>query len=146
MKSKPLVFVLLLVTIAAVLGGIWFDRQRAEKRRATAAAAPKAVRQTPPLPQWGELLPSSENMEVTGSAMCGWCTWGVGEAPDNIVLQTATEPGIVFLLPNEKLSELEKLTHKCAGGDYWVTARGTVTLYEGHNYMLVQNFEALKTK
>ena len=78
--------------------------------------------------------------------MCGWCTWGVGEAPDNIVLQMSEEPGIVFVLPNEQLAQIEKLTNKCAGGEYWITARGTVTQYAGHNYLLVKNFEALKTK
>ncbi len=147
MKSKFSLLLILLVTIAAVLGGLWFDRTRSEQRRAQAtAAAPKVARQTPPLPQWGELLPAGENVEISGSAMCGWCTWGVGEAPDNVVLQMSEAPGILFLLPNEQLTEMEKLTNKCAGGNYWITARGTVTQYGGHNYMLVQNFDALETK
>lgn len=146
MKSKTLVILALIVTLAAVLGGIWFDRTRRAERAVRAAPTAPAVRQTPPLPQWGELLPAGDNIEVSGSAMCGWCTWGVGVAPDNIVLQMSEAPGIVFLMPNEKLSEMEKLTHKCAGGNYWITARGTMTQYEGHNYLLVKNFDALKTK
>ncbi len=145
MKTKPFLFFGLAILL--LVGGLWFDRARTEKRSAqkTAATVP-AKRNLPPLPQWGTLLPAGENVEVTGSAMCGYCTWGVGTPPDNVVLQMAAEPGIMFLLPNEKLAEMEKLTNKCAGGNYWVTARGTVTQYEGHNYMLVQNFEALKTK
>lgn len=146
MKSKSLGFLALLATLAAILGGIWFDRARSEERRTLTAASPKSGRQTPPLPQWGALLPAGENVQVAGSAMCGWCTWGVGEAPDNIVLQMSEEPGIVFVLPNEQLAEIEKLTNKCAGGEYWITARGTVTQYAGHNYLLVKNFDALKTK
>lgn len=78
--------------------------------------------------------------------MCGYCTWRAGEAPDNIVLQLSTEPGIVFLLPNEKRAEIEKTTGRCAGGNYWVTARGALTQYDGHNYMLVKNFQLVKTK
>ncbi|CAN5491041.1 hypothetical protein BH20VER3_BH20VER3_07390 [soil metagenome] len=146
MKSKSLIFLALLVTVAAIAGGVWFDRMRSAERAARVAAASKTVRQTPPLPQWGELLPAGDDMEVSGSAMCGWCTWGVGEAPDNIVLQMSEAPGIVFLLPNEQLTEMEKLTQKCAGGNYWITARGTMTQYGGRNYMLVKNFDALKTK
>lgn len=146
MKSKSFLSLALLAALL-LAGGLWFDHSRSEKRAARpAAVAAPAKRSVPPLPQWGELIPAGENVEVTGSAMCGWCTWGVGEAPDNVVLQTATEPGIVFLMPNEKLTEIEKLTNKCAGGNYWITARGTMTRYEGHNYLLVQNFEALKTK
>ena len=91
-------------------------------------------------------MPAGDNVEVSGSAMCGYCTWKAGEAPDNIVLQTATEPGIVFVLPNEKRAEIEKFTNRCAGGEYWITARGTVTQYDGHNYLLVKNFDAVKTK
>ncbi|MGI9088775.1 MAG: hypothetical protein ACR2HH_13710 [Chthoniobacterales bacterium] len=146
MKSKSLVILAIMVTSAVILSGVWFDHARSEQRRAAAAAAPQATRQTPPLPQWGALLPAGENVEVTGSAMCGYCTWRAGEPPDNIVLQTSTEPGIVFVLPNEQRAEMEKLTGRCAGGDYWITAHGTVTQYDGHNYLLVKNFDALKTK
>ncbi len=52
----------------------------------------------------------------------------------------------MFLLPSEKRAEIEKLTGDCAGGNYSVTVRGTVTQYRGHNYTLVSNFEAVKTK
>ncbi len=145
MKSKSF-FTLALVAGLLVLGGFWFDRTRTEKRRPTSAVAAPAARVAPPLPQWGALLPAGENVEVSGSAMCGYCTWRAGEPPDNIVLQMNTEPGVVFVLPNEKRTEIEKLTGRCAGGDYYITARGTVTQYDGHNYLLVQNFDAQKTK
>lgn len=145
-KSKFLLILAIVVTSAIILGGIWFDRRRSEERRLARAIPPAVTRQTPPLPQWGALLPAGENVEVTGSAMCGYCTWRAGEPPDNIVLQMSTEPGIVFVLPNEQRAEMEKLTGRCAGGNYWITAHGTVTQYDGHNYLLVQNFEAQKTK
>lgn len=146
MKSKQLILIAV-IAFVGVVAGLSFDHWRAGKRPAVQTApAVAAARQVPPLPQWGTLLPAGEDVEVSGSAMCGWCTWGVGEKPDNTVLQTATEPGIVFVLPNEKLAEIEKFTNRCAGGEYWITARGTVTQYDGHNYLLVKNFEALKTK
>lgn len=145
MKSK-LFLIAAIAMITVVVAGVAFDRARASRQPAPVAAASPAARKVPPLPQWGALLPSGENVEVSGSAMCGYCTWKAGEPPDNIVLQTSTEPGIVFVLPNEKRAEIEKLTGRCAGGDYYITARGTVTQYDGHNYLLVRNFEAVKTK
>ena len=145
MKRTPLVIVAGIAAVAIVLAGIGIDRQRVSKRVRTKSAA-TVVAAKPPLPQWGALLPEGDNVEVSGSAMCGYCTWRVGEPPDNLVLQTSTEPGIIFVVGNEKRTELEKLTGACAGGDYWVTARGTVSQYNGHNYLLVKNFDAVKTK
>ena len=146
MKSKQLIILAVIAMIVAIAAGAGFDRWRAGRLPAPVAAVPAATRQVPPLPQWGALLPAGDNVEVSGSAMCGYCTWKAGEAPDNIVLQMSTEPGIVFVLPNEKRAEIERFTNRCAGGDYWITARGTVTQYDGHNYMLVKNFDAVKTK
>lgn len=144
MKSKPLILFAIVAMTVAIVAGLSFDRWRARNRPAPVAAAPE--RQVPPLPQWGALLPAGEDVEVSGSAMCGYCAWKAGEAPDNIVLQMSTEPGIVFLMPNEKRAEIEKFTNRCAGGEYWITARGTMTQYDGHNYLLVKNFESVKTK
>lgn len=146
MKSKQLILFALLAMIVVVGAGVSFDHWRAGKQPAPVAAAAASTRKVPPLPQWGTLLQAGDNVEVSGSAMCGYCTWKAGEPPDNIVLQTSAEPGIVFVLPNEKRTEIEKFTNRCAGGDYWITARGTVTQYDGHNYLLVKNFDAVKTK
>ena len=146
MKSKRLILLAVIAMVVAIVAGVWFDRWRASTQPAPVATASADTRKVPPLPQWGALLPVGDNVEVSGSAMCGYCTWKAGEPPDNIVLQTSTEPGIVFVLPNEKRAEIEKFTGRCAGGDYWITARGTVTQYDGHNYMLVKNFDAVKTK
>lgn len=146
MKSKSLVVFAILLTIAAIVGGVWFDRARSERKRAPAvAAASKTAWQPAPLPQKGELLPAGEG-EASGVAKCGYCYWGEGGKTCNTVLQMNDAPGVVFLLPNEKREELEKLTGKCAGGNHDVIARGTITQYDGHNYMLVKNFEARKTK
>lgn len=148
MKSKQFVVVAVLMMVAAIAAGLAFDGWRAGKRPAPAAAASAETetRTVPPLPQWGALLPAGADVEVSGSAMCGYCTWKAGEPPDNIVLQTSSEPGIVFVLPNEKRAGIEKLTGACAGGDYWITARGEMTQYQGQNYLLVKNFSAVKTK
>ena len=144
MNKKLLIVLATLVVAVAVFAGIGFDAWRAAKRSPVNRTQTIATR--PPLPQWGALLPEAENVEVSGSAMCGYCTWKVGEAPDNLVLQMSTEPGIVFVVGNEKRTEIEKLTGTCAGGDYYITARGTISQYNGHNYLLVKNFDALKTK
>ena len=146
MKSKQLILLAVLAMTVAIVAGEGFDRWRAARQPAPVAALAAATRKVPPLPPWGALLPAGDNVEVSGSAMCGYCTWKAGEPPDNIVLQTSTEPGIVFVLPNEKRAEIEKFTGRCAGGDYYVTARGTVTQYDGHKYLLVKKFDAVKTK
>lgn len=145
MKPKSLFIVATIIVAAVVFAGVGFDRWRAEKRPRVASAQTVATKR-PPLPQWGALLPEGDDVEVSGSAMCGYCTWRAGEPPDNLVLQMSAEPGIVFVVGNEKRTEIEKLTGACAGGDYYITARGTVTQYNGHNYLLVKNFEAVKTK
>ncbi len=146
MKSKQLILIGV-IALVGVVAGLSFDHWRSGKKTTAPVAATSAdTRNVPPLPQWGALLPAGDDVEVSGSAMCGWCAWGVGEKPDNIVLQMSTEPGIVFVLPNEKRAEIEKFTNRCAGGEYWITAHGTVTQYDGHNYLLVKNFDAVKTK
>jgi len=100
-----------------------------------------AKKQKPPLPQHGQLLVAADSAEITGIAKCGYCYWNEGGKTCNTVLQMSQDPGIVFLLPNEKREELEQVTGKCAEGKFRVTARGTITQYDGHNYMLVKNFE-----
>lgn len=143
------VIVIVLVLAALILAGAGIDRQRAKERERIAEAkkaAEQANNKVPPLPQRGTLLSAGDEVEVSGNAMCGFCYWREGGSTCNTVLQTSPEPGIVFLLPNEKRTEMEKLTGVCAGGNFSVTARGTVTQYGGHNYMLVKNFEAVKTK
>ncbi len=146
--KKSFVIVISLVVVGLILGGIAFDRQRSKERLRIAAekTAEQAKDKVPPLPQRGALLAAADDAQVTGNAMCGFCYWREGGSRCNTVLQTTEEPGIVFLLPNEQRAEIEKLTGDCAGGNYSVTARGTVTQYRGHNYMLVGNFEAVKTK
>ncbi|CAN5776865.1 hypothetical protein BH20VER1_BH20VER1_07860 [soil metagenome] len=142
--------IILFVAFAALIAaGLAFDRHRANERQRIAAdhaVAEQTKDKVPPLPQRGALLAAADDAQVTGNAMCGFCYWREGGNWCNTVLQTPEEPGIVFLLPNEQRTEMEKLTGDCAGGNYSITARGTVTQYGGHNYMLVRNFEAVKTK
>lgn len=140
--------ILLFALVALIVAGLAFDRHRANARQRIAAekAFAEQTKNNVPLPQSGALLATADDAQVTGNAMCGFCYWHEGGSRCNTVLQTTEEPGIVFLLPNEQRTEMEKLTGECAGGNYSITARGTVTQYGGHNYMLVKNFEAMKTK
>ncbi len=140
MKRTHLIVVVLLLVAA----GITFDQHRAKQRQQPIVQ--KTERKVPPLPQWGALMAEGDDVQVSGSAMCGYCTWKAGEPPDNLVLQMDREPGIVFVVGNAKRAEIEKLAGTCAGGDYYITARGTMSQYNGHNYLLVKNFEAVKTK
>lgn len=143
------VIIAVIAVAALVIAGVSFDRHRASVRNQAAIekrAAEEAKNKVAPLPQHGALLAAADEAEVTGTAMCGFCYWHEGGASCNTVLKTSEDPGIVFLLPNEKRTELEQSTGTCAGGNYQVRARGTVTQYAGHNYMLVKNFEAVKTK
>ncbi len=146
-KTTRLVLLSAVVLVVGLAAGVAFDQWRA-KSRDHSVQTQEAVAETkkPPLPQWGALLPEADDAEVSGSAMCGYCTWEVGEAPDNLVLQMSTEPGIVFVVGNEKRAEIEKKTGACADGSYWITARGSMSQYHGHNYLLVKNYEMVKTK
>jgi hypothetical protein len=130
-KSKRLIGIGVLVLVVAIGAGAGFDRWRATRQPAGFA----------PLPQFGSLIPAADDVEVSGKAMCGYCYWGVGGASCNVVLKTASEPGIVFLSPNEKVNEIEKITGKCAEGKVEIKARGIISKYDGHNYLFVRSFE-----
>jgi hypothetical protein len=65
------------------------------------------------LPADRVLLPAADAAECRGMVVCGHCQWGVGELCHRSVLWDEAKRHIVFLLPNEKLAELqEKLTPK----------------------------------
>ncbi len=131
-KSKRLIAIGVLALVVGIAAGAGLDHWRAGKA---------AHKERPPLPQFGSLLPSGDDVEVSGKAMCGFCYWGVGGQSCNVVLKTVSEPGIVFLSPNEKVNEIEKITGKCAGGKVDIRARGVLSRYDGHNYLFVRNFE-----
>lgn len=151
MKNRLLTLGVLVILLVGV--GIGYDRWRAKEREQAAAAQRVAAApvepvkaEIPPLPVWGSPLPAAEDVEVSGSAICGFCHWKEGGSTCNVVLQTSVEPGIVFVLPNQTRAEMEKVTGECAGGNYWVTARGTITQYNGRNYLLAKTFTTVKTK
>jgi hypothetical protein len=130
-KSKRLIGTGVLVLVVAIGAGAGFDRWRATRQPSGFA----------PLPQFGSLIPTADDVEVSGKAMCGFCYWGEGGKSCNVVLKTAAEPGVVFLSPNEKVNEIEKITGKCADGKVEIKARGIISQYDGHNYLFVRSFE-----
>jgi len=135
-RSKRLIGIGVLILLVAIASGAGLDRWRAVKAE---------QKRPPPLPQFGSLLPSGDDVEVSGKAMCGSCYWGVGGTSCNVVLKTASAQGIVFLSPNEKVNEIEKITGKCAGGKVEIRARGMLSQYDSHNYLFVRNFEKVAT-
>ena len=65
------------------------------------------------LPADRVLLPAAGSAECRGVLVCGHCKWGVGDLCHQSVLWDEAKKHIVYLLPNEKLRELqEKLTPK----------------------------------
>ncbi len=132
-RSKRLIAIAILVLLVAIAGGAGFDRWRATRHHITFGA----------LPQFGSLIAATDDVEVTGKAMCGFCYWGEGGKSCNVVLKIAAEPGVVFLSPNEKVNEIEKITGKCANGKVEIKARGIISQYDGHNYLFVRSFEKM---
>jgi tetratricopeptide (TPR) repeat protein len=92
------------------------------------------------LPKDTELMPGSAEAEFTGKALCGHCTWGIGDSC-NTVLWDKEHRHAVMLLPGEQLTEAQKLVGTCAGGTQTVTVRGALTQYRGMNYLLPASFQ-----
>ena len=67
-----------MILLVAIAAGAGLDRWRAAKAE---------QKRPPPLPQFGSLLPSGDDVEVSGKAMCGFCYWGVGGTSCNVVLK-----------------------------------------------------------
>ena len=127
-----------IVLVLSIAAGASIARWRAPKTAANAQ-----VEEGPrPLPQFGSLLPAGDDVEVRGKATCAFCFWKVGSAC-NTAIKTESEPGIVFLSPNEQLAALDEVTNKCADGSIEIRARGAVSRYGDRNYMLVRSFERL---
>ena len=120
-RPKRLIGIGILVLLVVVAAGAGFDRWRATRQPTKFA----------PLPQFGSLIPAADDVEVIGKAMCGLCYWGEGGKSCNVVLKTAAAPGVVFLSPNEKVNEIEKITGKCADGKVEIKARGIISQYDG---------------
>jgi|SRR5215813_2293462 len=132
-KTKRLAGIGLSVLLVAIAAGAGFDHWRVTRHTA------KFV----PLPQFGSLIPAEDDVEITGNAMCGFCYWGEGGKSCNVVLRTKAEPGVVFLSPNAKVNDIEKITGKCANGKVEIKARGIISQYDGHNYLFVRSFETV---
>ncbi len=149
MKNIQTTLLIAAILVASVLGGMQFDQWRAKQKAAAESArlaAQEPPKNPPPLPQRGTLITAGDDVEVSGTAICAYCNWREGGSSCNTVLQMSSDPGIVFVLPNEQRTAMDKLTGTCAAGDYRITARGTITQYNGHNYLLVKNFDAVNTK
>ncbi len=145
-ESKRLIAIGAIVFVLAIGAGTGLARWRASRQQQSQPVAEAAAPTPLPLPQFGSLLTASDNGEVQGKALCGYCSWEVGAPEHNVVLKTDAAPGLVFLSPNEQLTEIEKLTGKCADGTIEIRARGAVTQYAGRNYLLVRNFETVPSR
>lgn len=136
------VAVLVLTTLIGVGLGRWHLARKQTPKPAgmetVSVSQPKAVS----IPQFGSLLPEGRQVELQGHAVCAYCFWNEGTTC-HTALKLDTEPGAVFLLPNAKLAELDKLTSACADGSIEVRVRGSITRYNDRNYLLLTEFERL---
>ena len=130
-KTKRLAGIGLSVLLVAIAAGAGFDHWRVTKHAAKFVPLPRS------------LIPAEDDVEITGNAMCGFCYWGEGGKSCNVVLRTKAEPGVVFLSPNAKVNDIEKITGKCANDKVEIKARGIISQYDGHNYLFVRSFETV---
>lgn len=61
------------------------------------------------LPKGTVPLPAAAEAEFTGKAICGFCTWGIGQ-DCNTMLWDKAGHHVAAVLPNDKLAALQKLT------------------------------------
>lgn len=61
------------------------------------------------LPKGTVPLPAANQTDFTGKAVCGFCSWGIGQ-DCNTMLWDKEGHHVAAVLPNEKLAELQKLT------------------------------------
>ena len=122
MNRNPFLVVILLcvASVAAGAGGtavfLAYRKKPAVEPTVPVAKAPAAVpaatvpAATNPsrLPADRVLLPAADAAEFRGKAVCGHCEWQVGSVCQKDVLWDAEKHHLVVLLPNEKLTELQK--------------------------------------
>lgn len=61
------------------------------------------------LPKGVTPMPAAQQADFTGKAVCGFCSWGIGQ-DCNTMLYDKDGHHVAAVLPNDKLAELQKLT------------------------------------
>lgn len=61
------------------------------------------------LPKGTVPMAAADQVDFTGKAVCGSCSWGIGE-DCNTMLWDKDAHHVVAVMPNDKLAELQKLT------------------------------------
>ena len=89
------------------------------------------------------LLEATKSAKLTARAVCSSCSLGIPPKNEHHVYLVTEEPYRVFeVLPNEKATELLKITGSCAAGNYEITATGDVGVKDGKNTLLLSSFTA----
>jgi len=83
-------------------GTLVMSRRTQSAKAASVATASKLPKGTVP-------LPAAAEADFTGKAICGSCSWGIGEEC-NTMLYDKEKHHVAAVLPNDKLAELQKLT------------------------------------
>lgn len=115
MDKRPYVIaaVISVASLAVAAGAVVSGRKQVAaasgKEETASCGMPLGKALASKLPEGTMLLPPAENAEFKGSAVCGKCKWGIGEFC-NTMLWDKEGHHVVALLPNERLTELQKLT------------------------------------
>ena len=97
---------LVVVSSAMLVVGAGALYQAHHQPRPTSAISKKAAEK---LPSGTTAMAAAEQADFTGKAICGSCSWDIGESC-NTMLWDKDGHHVAALLPNEKLAELQKLT------------------------------------
>ncbi len=88
------------------------------------------------LPAGTTLLEPSDSIELTGRKLCAHCTWGMFKTCTT-ALWDEKNHHVVAIQPNEQLSKLEEM---CTNRKCTVEAKGSISVYQRVNYMLISSF------
>lgn len=103
MDRRVTMLVVLSSAMLVVGGGALVMSRRTQS--ASTASSPTASK----LPKGTVPLPAAVESDFTGKAICGSCSWGIGQEC-NTMLYDKENHHVAAVLPNDKLAELQKLT------------------------------------
>lgn len=113
MERRVTLLLILSFAMASVGAGAFVMSRRAATKSGVVKTAscgmPIGAKAALKLPEGTTPMAAAEQVDFTGKAICGSCTWGIGE-DCNTMLWDKDGHHVAAVLPNDKLSELQKLT------------------------------------
>lgn len=113
MDRKVTMLVILSSAMLVVGGGALFmSRRQAKTQSAETASCGMPMGDTTAaskLPKGTVPMPAAAEVDFTGKAVCGFCSWSIGQ-DCNTMLYDKEQHHVAAVLPNDKLADLQKLT------------------------------------